>query len=164
MDAEDGVRAVLKIISGGQTGVDRGALDAALEASLPVGGWCPRGRRAEDGAIASSYPLRETPSRDYEQRTRWNVRDSNGTLVLLADTAQGGTALTIATAEAHQKPLKVVHLRGSAREESAHATAAWVRANDVEVLNVAGPRESESAGIYEDARAYMSAVIAALTR
>ena len=71
-----------KIISGGQTGVDRAALDVALELGLPCGGWCPRGRRAEDGPIDPRYPLTETPWDGYPQRTEWNVRDADGTLIL----------------------------------------------------------------------------------
>ena len=71
-----------KIVSGGQTGVDRAALDVALDLSLPCGGWCPKGRKAEDGPIAAHYPLTETPLDSYPQRTEWNVRDSDGTLVL----------------------------------------------------------------------------------
>lgn len=72
----------LKIVSGGQTGVDRAALDVALELGLPCGGWCPKGRKAEDGVIHSRYPLKETPSEEYNERTTWNVRDSDGTLIV----------------------------------------------------------------------------------
>jgi hypothetical protein len=75
---------LVRVVSGGQTGVDRAALDAALACGLPCGGWCPRGRRAEDGPIDPGYPLRETPGDDYAERTEWNVRDSDATLVLVA--------------------------------------------------------------------------------
>ncbi|PSQ85488.1 MAG: molybdenum cofactor carrier, partial [Bacteroidetes bacterium QH_2_63_10] len=87
-----------KIISGGQTGVDRAALDAALAFNVPVGGWCPKGRRAEDGQIPDRYPLEETPSEAYEQRTAWNVRDSDGTLIITDGSLEGGTALTMTEA------------------------------------------------------------------
>ena len=89
---------IKKIISGGQTGADRGALDAALKLDFPCGGWCPKGRRAEDGPLDPKYPLMDTPGSDYETRTEWNVRDSDGTLILThgsEDEQEGGTALTI---------------------------------------------------------------------
>src|SRR5438876_1977372 len=85
---------VSKIISGGQTGVDRAALDVALELGIPCGGWCPQGRRAEDGVIPARYPLRETPWWGYPQRTEWNVRDSDGTLILAEGEPDRGTVLT----------------------------------------------------------------------
>lgn len=88
-----------RIISGGQTGADRAALDAALACGLPIGGWCPRGRRAEDGQIPARYPLVETPSRDYRQRTRWNVRDSDFTLVFVIGSLGGGSKFTTEVAE-----------------------------------------------------------------
>ena len=90
-----GKRIVERIVSGGQSGVDRAALDVARELGYPTGGWCPKGRRAEDGPIDDGYPLIETPSDRYVQRTRWNVRDSDGTLILLRGAAEGGTRITI---------------------------------------------------------------------
>ena len=84
-----------KVVSGGPTGVDRAALDAACALGLALGGWCPRGRRAEDGAIPAEYPLRETPGEDYAERTEWNVRDASATLVLTRGQPSPGTALTI---------------------------------------------------------------------
>src|SRR5262249_20137195 len=86
---------IARLVSGGQTGVDRAALDAALEVGVPCGGWCPKGRKAEDGRIDDRYPLCETPSAAYSQRTRWNVRDSDGTLVLAWGEPTGGTLLTV---------------------------------------------------------------------
>ena len=85
----------MKIISGGQTGVDRAALDVAIHQGLPHGGWCPSGRRAEDGSIDAIYTLQETASRDYPCRTKWNVRDSDATLILYLGVPEGGTAYTI---------------------------------------------------------------------
>ena len=101
------------LVSGGQTGVDRAALDVALERGLPIGGWCPSGRRAEDGPLAPRYGLRETPLADYAQRTLWNVRDSDGTLVLTAGPPRGGTALTVEEAGRQGKPVLVIDLADS---------------------------------------------------
>src|SRR5947209_13063019 len=98
---------VAKIVSGGQTGVDRAALDVALELGLPCGGWCPRGRRAEDGPLPARYPLTETSWEGYPQRTRWNVRDSDGTLILTRGQPDRGTALTIKLAQRLGKPYRI---------------------------------------------------------
>jgi hypothetical protein len=137
-----------KIVSGGQTGVDRAALDVALSLGLPCGGWCPRGRRAEDGPIAPHYPLTETTSPAYPHRTRLNVRDSDGTLILTRGKPDGGTALTIQLAKKMTKPFLVVDL---AKQADVSKVRAWVREQRLEVLNVAGPRESEKRGIYAEA-------------
>ncbi|HMB91517.1 MAG TPA: putative molybdenum carrier protein [Rhodothermales bacterium] len=145
-----------KIVSGGQTGVDRAALDAALAAGQAVGGWCPAGRRAEDGVIAARYPLQETPSVDYAQRTAWNVRDSDGTLVLIADTPAGGTALTLQEAKRQGKALLVVDLHAP---PEISAVADWLATHEITVLNVAGPRESEAPGIYGWAKAFMEMLL-----
>ncbi|MEA2063566.1 MAG: putative molybdenum carrier protein, partial [Gemmatimonadota bacterium] len=106
-----------RIVSGGQTGVDRAALDVSLSASFACGGWCPRGRRAEDGAIPIRYPLRETESPAYEVRTRCNVRDSDGTLVITRGVPSGGTAYTIDAADWIGRPCLVIDLD---REEQEH--------------------------------------------
>ena len=103
---------ITKIVSGGQTGVDRAALDVALELGIPCGGWCPRGRRAENERIPDRYPLQETPWDGYPQRTEWNVRDSDGTLVLTHGEPDRGTALTIRLAQQKKKPCLVVDLDG----------------------------------------------------
>lgn len=138
----------LRIHSGGQTGVDRGALDAALAEGVAVGGWCPHGRRAEDGPIPARYPLRETPTAVYAERTAWNVRDADATLILTHGTPTGGTATTIDVARELAKPLRVVDLTEA---DAVEPVAEWVRANDVAVLNVAGPRESTAPGIHAEA-------------
>ena len=134
-----------RIVSGGQTGVDRAALDVALELSIPAGGWCPQGRRAEDGPLPARYELQETPSRRYAQRTRWNVRDSDGTLVLLLGAARGGTALTLASAEKQGRPVLLLDLEAPL---GGGAFRKWLEAHRVARLNVAGPRESQRPGIY----------------
>jgi Circularly permutated YpsA SLOG family len=146
----------LTIISGGQTGVDRAALDVALAVGLPCGGWCPRGRRAEDGAISDRYPLQETPSPFYPVRTRWNVRDADATLILTRGQADRGTALTCAIAEKMAKPLLVIDVNqpvdfGVIRE--------WLETQKVRRLNVAGPRESSQPGIQAQAVAILRALL-----
>lgn len=136
---------VQKVVSGGQTGVDRAALDVAFELGLPCGGWCPQGRKAEDGPIATRYPLKETPSDDYSERTEWNVRDSDGTLVLTRDDPTEGTAFTIERAARLRKPCLVVDLSD---KPSVSTVCAWVKDRRIRILNVAGPRESKCPGIY----------------
>ena len=133
------------VVSGGQTGVDRAALDAAQAVGLAVGGWCPAGRWAEDGPIPPRYPLRETASSDPAVRTRLNVRDADATLVLTLGPPMGGTALTIELAGALGRTHRVVDLDA---DPQLGALAAWLRRGDVRVLNVAGPRESEAPGVY----------------
>jgi hypothetical protein len=151
-----------KIVSGGQTGVDRAALDVALAAGVVVGGWCPRGRKAEDGVIPETYPLHETPSAHYRERTERNVRDSDGTLILVRGNVSGGTALTVQFALAQGRPHRVVRLdRPGAMAEEPGATLDWIAANGIATLNVAGPRESQRPGITEAARAFMENLIAA---
>ena len=140
---------VLKIVSGGQTGVDRAALDAALSRSMVCGGWCPAGRRAEDGEIAPCYSLIETPSKNYARRTEWNVRDSDATLIVVEGEPTGGTALTIQFTEKYAKPYMIVDLD---KLPTTDGLTEWIRVNDIQTLNVAGPRESTTPGIYR--RAY----------
>ena len=148
-----------KIVSGGQTGVDRAALDAAMERGVPVGGWCPKGRRAEDGTISDRYPLKETPSEAYEQRTAWNVRDSDGTLIITDGALEGGTALTMEEAKRQERP--VLHVR-TTDPVPVPMIRAWGEDHDVRVLNVAGPRASEVEGIYDDARVLLEAFLASV--
>lgn len=136
--------------------MDRAALDVALELGLPCGGWCPLGRRAEDGPIEERYPLTETSWQGYPQRTRWNVRDSDGTLVLTRGEPTGGTALTIEYAQRLRKPHLVLDLTEA---PDPAVVRAWAEDQDVRVLNVVGPRESENAGIYERAREFLREVL-----
>lgn len=137
--------AIKKIISGGQTGVDRAALDAALALAIPCGGWCPRDRRAEDGTIPARYPLVETDSRNYVVRTEQNIRDSDATLILTRGALSGGTALTHSLAKQLEKPVLVIDLR---YRISAESVADWIKSNSIATLNVAGPRESQQPGIH----------------
>ena len=139
------LRVLSKIISGGQSGVDRAALDAARDSDVPIGGWCPKGRRAEDGTIAACYPLDETPSDQYTQRTEWNIRDSDGTLVLIFGVPAGGTALTIRLAERLSKPCLLLDLKDTPLPEEA---LSWIDQHLIRVLNVAGPRGSRDSAVY----------------
>lgn len=145
-----------KIISGGQTGVDRAALDAAQELGIACGGWCPRGRRAEDGRIPMGYPLRETPDTDYRRRTEWNVREADATLVLTWGPAGGGTQLTINLAQWLDRPLLIVDL---ATDPSPDSVQQWLASGGYETVNVAGPRESSSPGIHRIAHAFLLRVL-----
>ncbi len=133
-----------RIISGGQTGVDRAALDVARTLGMAHGGWCPAGRRAEDGPIPQCYSLRETPGAGYAQRTLWNVRDSDATLVLVLGAYGGGTGLTVRAARFSGKPCMVVDLQ---QITLPGAVADWLRERRVRTLNVAGPRESQRPGV-----------------
>lgn len=141
-----------RLISGGQTGVDRAALDVALEVGIPCGGWCPRGRRAEDGRIPARFPLQECSSRNYAVRTRLNVVESDGTLILTRGSLSGGTALTDSIARELGKPCLVIDL---VAEFDAQPVEEWIAENRIRTLNVAGPRESQQVGIYDQARDYL---------
>jgi len=134
-----------KIVSGGQTGVDRAALDAAIELGFLVGGWCPKGRLAEDGPIHQSYPLKETPSDDYRVRTEWNVRDSSATLILHRGRISGGTAFTQVMAAKYDRPCLCVALSA---KSGLRTIADWAERQEIPTLNIAGPRESGEPGIY----------------
>ena len=146
---------VERIVSGGQTGVDRGALDAAISLKIPHGGWCPRGRRAEDGRIPMEYELRETDSVDYTQRTEQNVVDSDATLILYRARLHGGTKLTHKLARQHGKPFLLVDLEQCLGPQIVRD---WLQTEQVGTLNVAGPRESGAEGITEQTRKFVVSV------
>lgn len=141
-----------RVISGGQTGVDRAALDVAIALEIPHGGWCPSGRLAEDGRIPDHYQLRETGSPDYAVRTEWNVRDSDATLILTRGELVGGTRLTAILALRYVKPLCVINLAEVAVPRNA---LQWLLRHKIRALNVAGPRESTCPGIYHAAKAFL---------
>ena len=149
-------RPELRVVSGGQTGVDRAALDAALALGLAIGGWCPRGRRAEDGEIPARYPLAETGSEKYPVRTRLNVTDSDATLILVRGAFDSGSRLTAQIAQRSKKPILVVELDAA---DALETTRAWLAEIRPHVLNVAGPRESKQPGIYGRAYAFLSRVL-----
>lgn len=145
-----------KIVSGGQTGVDRGALDAAINLGIAHGGWCPLGRLAEDGIIPSLYELDEMPTAAYAARTEQNVIDSDATLILYERRLTGGTLLTRKIAVRIGKPFLSVRFGvGNATE----IVRDWLSACEPKVLNVAGPRESLNPGIHKRAREFMTVVL-----
>jgi Circularly permutated YpsA SLOG family len=133
---------LVKIVSGGQTGVDRGALDAALAAAFPCGGWCPADRGAEGGMIPTRYPLTPMVRGGYRERTRQNVIDSDGTAILFFGLLSGGTRLTRNLCVREKKPFVVLDAKQIEASAAAIAILRFVVDNDIQVLNVAGPRLS----------------------
>lgn len=148
-----------RIITGGQTGVDRAALDTAAALGYAIGGWCPKGRRTEDGPLDMRYPLLETPTEAYLQRTQWNVRDSDGTLILDDGRSSHGTRATELAAERLERPCLVVAIAGT---DTLAAVQEWMTTHRIGILNVAGARESEAPGIYDAACRYLNALLAVL--
>ena len=146
---------VTRIVSGGQTGADRGGLDAAIELGIEHGGWCPRGRRAEDGTIPARYRLTETDSDRYDVRTERNVVDSDGTVVFTRGAPTGGSALTVALARRHGRP--VLHIDLDTDQHAPAHVREWLAAEGIRVLNVAGTRESGCPGLAADVRAVLVA-------
>ena len=161
----------MKIISGGQTGIDRAALDAAIEMGVEYGGWCPKGGWAEDfrkpPGLLARYPLlRETPSAEPIQRTEWNVRDADRLMILIDASGIGVSKGTLAARDfalALGKPHSMIDL--DAGDALAQALAcAGKDASDASSIGIAGPRESEVSGIYAKARPFLCAVLARLAR
>lgn len=146
-----------RIVSGGQTGVDRAALDAAIELGLEHGGWCPLGRRAEDGRIPRRYKLSETGSTQYPIRTRQNVIDSDATLVIYRERLQSGTELTYRLARQAAKPFLLVDLESS---PDPTLVLDWIMDARIATLNVAGPRESTAPGIAQQTREFLVSCLA----
>ena len=139
---------ITKIISGGQTGADRAGLDVALLHDFPHGGWCPKGRKAEDGPIDAKFHLTETPSANYLQRTEWNVHDTDGTIVFtMAEEITGGSMRTVEFARKHNKPCLHVSQADSKPPES--EVTDFIKQHGIKILNIAGSRESKEPGINE---------------
>ena len=137
----------IKIVSGGQSGVDRAALDFALKNNFCCGGWCPKGRKAEDGRIDEKYPLTETTNDNYETRTKLNIEHSDGTLIFFKKMPDKGTLLTIKFAEEFNKPVLEVNLSGD-QKQNLQLVNTWLQLNNFKTLNIAGSRESNNPGIY----------------
>jgi hypothetical protein len=148
-----------KIISGGQTGVDRAALDAALRLDIDCGGWCPLGRWAEDGEIAELYPLRETESPDPAERTSLNVSETDGTLVLADEGLDDGSMLTVELAQKLGKSCLIFDFKGKGQVSDVRD---WVVRDEIKTLNVAGCRESTSPGIYELSLGFLTELFGSL--
>ena len=139
----------LKIISGGQTGVDRAALDAALESGVSAGGWCPEGRKAEDGPIAEKYPLQELPDGSYKERTLKNVQDSDATIIIYFESISGGTEETLLYCLNEKKPYLLIDGSGITEDSASKRIKHFIDENQISLLNVAGPRASKEQRAYE---------------
>jgi hypothetical protein len=146
-----------RIISGGQSGVDRAALDAAIRIGIPHGGWIPRGRITEDGPLPQRYRLVEMPTDSYAERTEKNVVDSDGTLIISRGTPTGGTDYTRKMALKHGK--QMLHIDMALHRnplDAASLVSSWIEMNKIETLNVAGPRASKDPNIYAEALAILT--------
>ena len=152
MSANKSQIACQKIISGGQTGVDRGALDACLEHSFDCGGWCPKGRLAEDGTIDNKYPLRETEENDYSIRTIKNVEEADGTLIIAPENITGGTLFTYQVAKKKNKPVLLITPNPADNSLKLSSIVDWLISNSIKTLNIAGPRESQWPDAYKKSR------------
>ncbi|PIR21021.1 MAG: molybdenum cofactor carrier [Deltaproteobacteria bacterium CG11_big_fil_rev_8_21_14_0_20_47_16] len=140
----------MMIISGGQTGVDRAALDVAIQLKIPHGGFAPKGRKAEDGIIDQRYHLTELPTTSYEDRTKANVDWADATLILYKGVLEGGTLLTWNYAKARQKPILHIDLDAHSFDTIVLQCQKWLETTQPKRLNIAGPRESKFPGIYTD--------------
>ena len=146
-----------KIVSGGQTGADRAALDFALRLGIPHGGWVPKGRRAEDGPLPDRYVLKETSTANYPERTEQNVVDSDGTLVISHGSLTEGSAYTIEMAIKHGRPWLHLDMERLTLQEASQRLRSWMATSSIEVLNVAGPRQSNDSRIYDTVLAVLLA-------
>jgi hypothetical protein len=147
-------QVIRKIVSGGQTGVDRAALDVAIFFEIEHGGWCPLGRRAEDGRIPVIYQLKQTRSKQYTARTEKNVIDSDGTCILYRHKTTGGTELTRKLAIRHNRPLICIDL-DVAKEKEQKELGDWLKTFGIQVINIAGPRESTCPGIRKQTERFL---------
>lgn len=138
-----------KIISGGQTGADRAALDFAMRHNIPHGGWLPKGRKTEDGTLPLKYHLQEMPTGEYSKRTEQNVFDADGTLIVSHGILTGGSALTREFAKKHERPWLHIDLQKWTLKEAAGMINLWLKENGIRVLNVAGPKAGKDPEIYD---------------
>ena len=152
----------LKIISGGQTGVDRAALDVALAHGIECGGWCPAGRLDESGKIPCHYPIQELQDGGFTERTVQNVKDSDGTVVIFPGELRGGTGKTVGFCVELQRPHQLIDASKISSEGAAKLIADFIRENQIGILNVAGPRQSEWPEGYAYASLALDIFLAAL--
>ena len=149
---------IKKIISGGQTGADRAALDVAIKLGIPHSGWIPKGRKTEDGPLPERYNLQEMPTASYSKRTEKNVLESDGTLILTHDKLSGGSKLTKTYADKHGRPCLHINLIETMAYKALPEIVDWISDNRIKVLNVAGPKASEEPSIYEATYNVLNAV------
>lgn len=149
---------IRKIISGGQTGADQAALDAAIQYHIPHGGWIPKGRLTESGRLSNRYKLTEMPTDSYEERTERNVTDADGTLIVSHGELSGGSGYTLDMAEKHHKPCLHIDLEKINVFQAAHVVKKWASDNNIETLNVAGARISKDKYIYQDTMRLLTTV------
>ncbi|AUV17877.1 molybdenum cofactor carrier [Aeromonas sp. ASNIH7] len=151
------VKPIRQVISGGQTGVDRAALDFAIANRIKHGGWCPQGRKAADGVLDPKYVLQETESPGYSQRTKRNVQDSSGTLIVYRDMLIGGSLLTKRFALQLSKPCFEWALDRPFNEQYP-GFCVWLQQHQIEILNIAGPSEARAKDIYRDSRVLLQEI------
>ena len=148
---------ISKIISGGQTGADRAALDVAIDYGIPHGGWIPKGRKTEDGILPDKYNLQEMPTSSYPKRTEKNILDSDGTLIISHGELTGGSALTRKLATKHGRPWLHIDL-DTIDVDPSNVIKPWIGMYGIKVLNVAGSRASKDPDIYKDTVKLLKAV------
>jgi hypothetical protein len=153
-----------KIVSGGQTGADRAALDVAIKLGIPYSGWVPKGREAEDGPLPDTYHMKEMPVTSYPKRTEQNVIDSDGTLIVSHGKLTGGSKLTMQLAKQYSRPWIHIDLKNTPYSDGARMIQEWARGNMIETLNVAGPRASKDPLIYDAVRELLEITLSGSNR
>jgi len=151
--------AIKKIISGGQTGADQAALDAAIKLGIPHGGWIPKGRKTEDGPLPEKYELQEMPTGNYPKRTAQNVIDSDGTVIISHGKLAEGSKYTEEMVDRHNKPCLHIDLNETPAFQAISDIHSWIFDNNIEILNVAGPRESKDFKIYDHTKFLITGVV-----
>ncbi len=148
-----------EVISGGQTGADKAALDFAIENGIPYGGWIPKGKLTEEGPLPDKYHLQEMPTKSYPKRTEKNILDSDGTLIVSHGKITGGTALTRKLAKKHVKPWLHTDLDLTGLPEACNQLQGWIQKNGIQVLNVAGARASKDSNIYNAVKSLLASLL-----